>query len=393
MRRFRPHLVPATLILVLVTVLSAVGQRAAADGSVTLPSVRTRLAAGQPCVTASGRKAKAQTWAQQALGLSRTWQLTQGAGVTVAVVDTGVGTSVPALAGRVEAVGEAGRDCVGHGSFAAGLIAAAPLSGTGVVGVAPQARILALRGTDERGATTPSTVARAIRDAADRGAEVIYAAQTLLDGRQELTDAVDYAARKDAMVVAPAAPDTAPENADSGQPDTTARPYFPAFIPQVLSVSDYGPNGSRAEQAPSPFAPDLAAPGDLVVSVGPRGPGHFIGSGSSFAAAYVAGAVVLVRARHPEMTAAQVIRQVQGTAYPAAPPLLDPFAAVSAVLPDRQPSASPPALVRIAPSAPTTYRRRALAVAGGAASVALLVAAAAVIVPRGRVRRWRPGAQ
>ena len=52
-------------------------------------------------------------------------RLADGGGVTVGVVDSGVGTAIPALGGRVTAVGDAGTDCVGHGSFAAGLIAAA----------------------------------------------------------------------------------------------------------------------------------------------------------------------------------------------------------------------------------------------------------------------------
>ncbi|MEK8145866.1 S8 family serine peptidase [Streptomyces sp. M10(2022)] len=61
---------------------------------------------------------------------------------------------------------------------------------------------------------------------------------------------------------------------------------------------------------------DLAAPGDAVVGIGPKGSGHYIGSGSSLAAANVAGAAALVRARYPKMTADEVSRQLTSAAYP-----------------------------------------------------------------------------
>ncbi|HEY5835598.1 S8 family serine peptidase [Streptomyces sp.] len=381
----------AAVAAALLASASAAGWPAVAVAApVSLPGVVTQLAAGQPCATGSPRTAQAQPWSRRAMGLPRAWQLSQGAGVTVAVVDTGVGTGIPALAGRVRTVGDADRDCVGHGSFAAGLIAAAPGDGTGVAGVAPQARILAVRDTDERGAVTAAGVARGIREAVDAGADVVYVAHALFTGRQELTTAVAYATRGDVLVVAPAAPDTAPTDPRTGRPDPTARPCFPAFVPQVLSVVDYGPGDSRPQNAPFPFAPDLAAPGDAVVSVGPRGAGHYVGSGSSLAAAHAAGAAALVRARYPRLPAAEVARRLTGWAYPASVPKLDPYGAVSAVLPVRQDPLPDPVPAQLPRPGSDRPRVRALAVAGGAGAVVLLMAAAAVVVPRGRARAWRP---
>ncbi|MEW2396099.1 hypothetical protein [Streptomyces sp. NPDC046862] len=80
--------------------------------------------------------------------------------------------------------------------------------------------------------------------------------------------AVAHAFAKDVLVVAPAAPDTAPEGAD-GTSDTRARAYFPARVPEVLSVVDYGPDGGRPEGAPSALDPDLAAPGDAEPEAAP----------------------------------------------------------------------------------------------------------------------------
>ncbi|MFF3249226.1 S8 family serine peptidase [Streptomyces sp. NPDC002870] len=361
-----------------------------AGEAVSLPQLRTALAADATCAVGSQETAAEQPWSRQALGLDRVWRLSQGEDVTVAVVDTGVSTTVPALDGRVTAVGDAGEDCVGHGTFAAGLIAAARLDGVGVAGVAPHVRILAVRGTDERGTATADRVAQGIRAAADRKADVIYVGLALTTGREELTDAVSYAAARDALVVAPAAPDAVPKDPATGDPGPRPRPYFPGFLPDVLSVMDHGTGGARPEDAVPVFSADLAAPGGAVVSIGPRGSGHYIGSGSSLAAAHVAGAAALVRAYQPELDAAEVSRRLVAFAYPADVPMLDPYAAVAAVAADRagQRPAQAPAHVPGPPPAATQARALMVAAAGGA--VVLLVAAGAVIVPRGKARSWQP---
>ncbi|MGH3382479.1 MAG: S8 family serine peptidase, partial [Actinoallomurus sp.] len=177
------------------------GAAAAEPTPVGLPVIPSALASGQHCTGASPTQAHAQPWTVRALSLSRVRQLSQGAGITVAVVDTGVGSGVSALAGRVTAASGAGQDCVGHGTFVAGLIAGRADEATGG-GVAPQARVLAVRGTGPRGDTKPGTVAAAIRSAVDHGARVVYVAAALTTGRDELTAAVAYATGKDALVVA-----------------------------------------------------------------------------------------------------------------------------------------------------------------------------------------------
>ena len=288
-RRLRTASSVAAVTAALVgSALRGVAPAGAAPSPVGLPVMPSALAAGQSCTEASPTQAHARPWSAGALSLSRVNTLTQGTGVTVGVIDTGVATDIPALAGRVTAVGDAGQDCVGHGTFAAGLIAGADEATGG--GVASQARILAVRGTDKTGLVSPHAVATGIRTAVDRGARVVYVGAALTDGRDELTDAVAYATRADVLVVAPAVPDALPSATFPGAAANTPppQPYFPAFIPEVVSVEDYGPDGSRPKDAPPVFAADLAAPGDAMVSVGPRGTGHYIGSGSSLAAACVA---------------------------------------------------------------------------------------------------------
>ncbi|MFD9430147.1 S8 family serine peptidase [Streptomyces sp. NPDC060002] len=384
------------MVTALLTALTAAlplvaGGPAQAAGEVGLPAVGSALPADGACAKPSTERATDAPWTRQALGLTRVWQFSRGAGVTVAVVDTGVGTAAPALSGRVTAVGEAGTDCVGHGTFAAGLIAAAPQDGTGVAGLAPEARILAVRGTDGRGATTPARLATAIRTAADQGAGVIYVGQALAAGKDELKAAVAYAARRDALVVAPVAPDTLPVDPGTGRTASAAPVYWPAAAPGAVSVLDFGPDGGRPEGAPQVAGADLAAPGDSVVGVGPAGTGHFIGSGSSFAAAQAAGAAALVRARYPGLSAAETAHRLTSVAYPALPARLDAYASLSAVLAGAGsrgavPVAGPAESVASAPAGP---RGRALLVAGVAVGVVVLVAAGAVVLPRGRARGWR----
>ncbi|MFE6777599.1 S8 family serine peptidase [Streptomyces sp. NPDC057702] len=394
MRRARRHRVRGAGALALAALLTTAGPRALAAEPVELPVLRTTLAPGESCVRPSTTRAEARPWTVGALGLPRAWSLSQGEGVTVAVVDTGVGSNVAALAGRVRGIDGADEDCVGHGSFAAGLIAGARLEGVGPAGVAPRSRVLAVRGTDARGVPSARRVADGIRAAADGGARVIYVGHALTDGRAELTSAVAYAGRHDALVVAPAVPDPVPRAPGARQEPAPEQPwYWPAAAPGALAVGGYGPATSSPTRAPAPprvARLDLVAPGEMVVGVGPGGSGHFLGSGASLAAAQVAGAAALVRAQRPGLSAPQVARQLTAAAYPASPPRLDPYAAMTAVLGQERGAAPRPAPARMPDPGSTTSRDRALLVAGVAGGLVLVTGALLAVIPRGRARGWRP---
>ncbi|MFE6894440.1 S8 family serine peptidase [Streptomyces sp. NPDC057694] len=302
-------------------------------------------------------------WAQRLLGLRRAGLFTEGEGVTVGVVDTGVATRAPALSGRVTAQAGAGNDCVGHGTFVAGLIAAAPRSGVGFAGVAPGARIFAARGTDAAGTPDAATVARGIRAAVDAKCQVVAVSAALTRNTSALASAVRYAAAHDVLLVAPAVPDTASTASD---PSPSPKSSWPAAVPGVLSVVDFGIDGNRPTGALQPARADLAAPGDQVSGVGPAGKGHFVGSGASLAAAYTAGAAALVRAYHPELSAAQTADRLRGTAYPADVPHLDINSALTGVLSDGPVTARP---------SPAAFRMLGLVHDGGAVRLAGLLAA------------------
>ncbi|MFD6426146.1 S8 family serine peptidase [Streptomyces sp. NPDC060198] len=384
-----------TACLCLGTLLSLVGgveASAADDTPVRLPVMPARLDADAVCTSASAQRATTVPWEQRSLQLTRTWPFSDGSGVTVAVVDTGVSTTASALSGRVTAVGPAGQDCVGHGSFVAGLVAAATVDGVRFAGVAQRARILAVRGTDERGAATAQSVASGIAAATAAGADVITVSPALVRGSDGLTKAVDAALAKDVLVIAAAVPDRPAKSAAQDE-EPAPRDYWPASQPGVLSVLDVDAQGQRPDDALLPGSADLAAPGDGVVGIGARGTGHYIGSGASFAAAYVAGAAALVRSSHPGLTGAETAARLTASAYPDVVPRLDPFAAVTEVAPGNAPGAAataPGAAVRLPDDDAALPVRRATLFAAAGAALILLVAWAALTLPRARTRRWRP---
>ncbi|NJC72031.1 type VII secretion-associated serine protease mycosin [Planosporangium thailandense] len=334
-------------------------------------------------------------WAQQRLAPQRLWSLTRGGGVTVAVVDSGVDGGVRQLAGKVSAGVDvrtrqrADSDCVGHGTFVAGLIAASPVDGTGFAGLAPGVRILPVRVTTAADGRS-ADLARGIRDAADAGAKVINVSIAAEQPSAELEAAVAYAAGRDAVVVAAVA-----NQKQSGNPRT-----YPAAYPSVVAVGAVDRGDAPASFSESGSYVDLAAPGVDMVSLGPRGNGHLQGSGTSFAAPLVAATAALVRSYHPRLSAAQVRHRLEVTAdHPgrAVPDpelgwgVVNPYAAVTSVLPEesgpvRSAAAAPVVVPPTPPRAGMTARTVAFAVAGAVAVGVGVVWLCLLLGPRRRRR-------
>lgn len=356
-----------------------------------LPAMPSALDADANCTLASREKAKKQDWSRQRLDLDRLHEHGTGVGVTVALIDTGVVPDAAGLDGRVTAAGTAADDCVGHGTFLAGLIAGSGEGGARLAGVAPGASVLALRGTDTRGTASPRLVAEAVREATEAGVEVIAVTVALPRRDATLTRAVAEARRAGAIVVAAATPDPPSRG---GTDEIPSRVYWPAGEPGVLSVADMLPGGVRPDGALPTTGIDLAAPGAGVVSGGPRGDGHYLGAGASVATAYAAGAAAVVRAAHPDDSPDAVTDRLTATAYPADIPQLDAYAAVTTVLGDTGASAgaeraADPVSVRDTSAADRAADRATLFVLLGFAGV-LAVLWAAFTLSRARARGWRP---
>lgn len=297
-----------------------------------------------PLITGSGASARQLG----TVDLTALWRLTRGAGQRVAVIDTGIAAhrrlSDVVAGGDYVSSGDGRQDCDGHGTVVAGIIAAASdqTDATGFTGIAPEATLIAIRQSSnkfgslarpaEHGFGDVSTLAMAVRTAADMGASVINissvaCAEVVLDDRA-LGAALSYAVDvKDAVVVVAAGnvggDGQCPSQNTTAQPTDIASPaWYDDYVLPVASVSVQGtPSGFSLH---GPWV-DVAAPGENVVSLDPDGEGVIDAmptpsgqapmSGTSYAAPVVAGVVALVRSRFPRLSARQVMARVESTAH------------------------------------------------------------------------------
>lgn len=241
------------------------------------------------------------------IGLAAAHRIARGAGVTVAIIDTGVDRTHPALRNRLapgmfdfiegdadpsEAAGGPG---FGHGTFVAGIVAL----------VAPEAKILPLRAFTAEGVSTSFTVARAIRYALAQGAQVLNLSFGMLGFSRLIDSALEEARTRGVIAVASAGND--------GQ----EVPHYPASDESVLAVAATDAADRKANFSNYGRHVDLSAPGVGVYSAYP---GALFGwaSGTSFAAAFVSGSAALVLSALPASVRArsrsQVIRILQDSA-------------------------------------------------------------------------------
>ncbi|HEX4492282.1 MAG TPA: S8 family serine peptidase [Acidimicrobiia bacterium] len=259
---------------------------------------------------------RASQWALPDVGFPDAWPLTQGAGVTVAVVDSGVLGTHEDLAGSVlsgadfVSPGNGWNDRLGHGTFVAGLIAAHVGNGRGIAGAAPNVKILPVRVLDSGGSGTSANVAAGIVYAANHGAHVINLSLGGTGADPGERAAVDYAISKGAVVVAAAG--------NSGQTGSPA--IYPAAFPEVLAVGAVDSHNAHAAFSNVGSYVDVVAPGVNVLSTY-NGSTHSYaqGEGTSFAAPYASAAVALVEASNPKLDPVGVTSFVEGTAIDLGP--------------------------------------------------------------------------
>lgn len=333
-------------------------------------------------------------WPQERLRFERVWRLTKGEGVTVAVVDSGVDATHPQLAGtvtrQVDLTATDLRDCVGHGTAVAGIIAGRDLTSRGVpvTGVAPEAAIVSIKQTEGRSGDV-SRLAQGIRRAADLGADVINVSVQAHDA-PELKAAVTYAQDKDAVIVAAAG--------NVKQDDGAVTPAYPAEYPGVIAVGAASPDGTKPGFSNGATRVSVTAPGAGVTSAWTGG-GYRTGlDGTSFAAPFVSGVAALVRARHPDLDHWQVKRRLERTAEGGGAAgtgagLVSPLQAVTSVLPaaDESAAAAPPVVLARAPVPDERTRGLAIGITAGAGGVTALVVFVALTLPRARRRSLRAG--
>lgn len=284
----------------------------------------------------------AQQWGLQKMRVPEAWTIARGAGIIVAVVDTGVNATHPDLRGHVLP----GRDFVdddadasdgkGHGTHVAGTIAAVTGNNLGVSAVAPEARILPVRVLGSSGEGDPGDVASGIRWAVDRGAKIINLslAQDANDGvalgdsllrDTRVDDAIKTAARNGALVVVAAG------NRDAGGESHTS---YDATTPGVIVVGATTRKDLRAAYSNYGDGLDVVAPGggsatdakactssDWVVSTwwnpATKQSDYGGGCGTSMAVAHVSGVAALLLSRGLSNVAA--VQRIIATAVDLGP--------------------------------------------------------------------------
>ncbi|MEU7142969.1 type VII secretion-associated serine protease mycosin [Nocardia sp. NPDC046473] len=407
-------------------------------GDPARPPDKTEHPANSPCYsTQQGGDGPTVPAPQLALDLKRAQEFSKGEGQLIAVIDTGVvrHPRLPDVEAGGDYVADPGdgvsEDCDAHGTIVAGLIAAKQVEGQGFYGVAPEARILSIRQTSAlyeipgrqdkkpedpaKGYGNIDALASAIRRAADRHASVInISLVSCVSADQQIGDgpvgaAVRYATLEMNAVVVVAAGNTDdkckpsnPNLVDPLHPDrdpwknVTTNVTPARFDDYVLSVGSIDENGAPSKfTVPGPWV-GIAAPGENIVSLDPRGTGTITGkyeaqglipnAGTSFAAPYVSGVAALVRARFPELSALEVIKRLEATAhapgegwnpyvgYGAVDPVAALTAEVTQPLPPKRSAAPKQVQLAVpAPTPPPDNRARNIALIGSSTVAILLI--------------------
>lgn len=230
-------------------------------------------------------------WGLAALNVPPHWKATQGEGVRVALLDTGIDESHPDLNGAIDDVrdftgsraGAADRN--GHGTHTAGIVAARK-NERGVVGVSPECRLLIGKVLDDAGAGSTASVAAGIDWACDQGADVINLSLGSPYRDAALQQVVERAAAKGKFLIAAAGNDGARGGVN-----------FPARWEETIAVAAIDRQGSPCAFSSAGPEVDFAAPGQEVMSTY-LGHGYARLSGTSMAAPFVSGLVALLIALH-----------------------------------------------------------------------------------------------
>lgn len=262
---------------------------------------------GQTVVPAGGvHQSYLDQWAVTKTGLAQALRRTRGANIVVAVLDTGVDRTHPALAGKVIA----GWDFVdgdddpsdvpngraaGHGTLLSGIVALA----------APDAKIMPVRVLDSDGRGTLFNLTQSLVYAAERGAQVINLSLGATHDTSMLRDAVAYAAARGSVVVAAAGNHTTN--------DRGATILYPARYKESVAVAATDRDDLKTSFSNWGTWTDLSAPGMSVYSTYPGGRYAWF-SGTSAASAFVSGGAALVRSAYPTWNHGLVVQRLEETA-------------------------------------------------------------------------------
>jgi thermitase len=239
-------------------------------------------------------------WHLSKIGAAAAWDVSEGAGITIAILDSGVDTTHPDLAPNLVAGfnffdnNTDVSDVCGHGTAVAGTAAAASNNGAGVAGMAGHAKIMPVRiaGIDAAGCFSYySTIASGLTYAADHGARIANISYGDLTSSAAVASAADYMKSKGGLVFVSAGN----TGTDQGAPVSNS----------MIVVSATDSNDSRANWSSYGSFVALSAPGAGIWTTS-RGGIYQAWSGTSFSSPLAAGVAAVMMTANPALGAAQV---------------------------------------------------------------------------------------
>jgi subtilisin len=264
-------------------------------------------------------------WSHQTLNVPDRPQTSfTGKGVKIAIVDTGVSTNHPDLLVRggdcvLEETGacdQSYEDIDGHGTHVAGIIAALD-NDIGVVGIAPEAEIYAVKSLGNDGTGTSTTIMSGINWAIENKVDIINLSLTTPYEDFGIKSMVDKAVKNGIMVIAAAGN----VGTFTGNSNTV---QYPAKYANVIAVAATNRLNQRISTSSTGEEVDFAAPGDAIYSTAPGG-GYATMRGTSMAAPHVTGLAALYMEKYPEATSAVIRKLLESNAKDIGEPGRDTF--------------------------------------------------------------------
>lgn len=225
-------------------------------------------------------------WEIKKLEVDKQWSKSRGAGVVIAVIDTGCDPNHPDikknLVGSYNFINNTvdATDGNGHGSHVCGTIAAID-NGKGIVGVAPESKILALKALSDNGTGSLEHVANAIRYAADHGADIITMSLGSTYKSLEIKQSIDYADSRGCLIFCAA-----------GNSGAEVDIMYPARFPKTFSIGAIDQNFNRTNFTCSGDSLDFLSPGVDIMSIVPNN-SYALMTGTSMSNPFASGVAAL----------------------------------------------------------------------------------------------------
>lgn len=272
-------------------------------------------------------------WSLRLYGIPEQWRRSEGEGVRVAVLDTGVEASHPDLRGAIEATKDFSRsrsgtdDRSGHGTHTAGTIGARR-NETGVVGVAPRCRLLIGKVLGDDGSGTSEAVAEGVAWATEMGADVISLSLGSPQPSRALRAAIGGAIAAGRFVACAA-----------GNEGRARSVNYPAKWPETAAIGAVDQEGRLARFSSRGPEVTVCAPGVNILSTYPKA-GYARLSGTSMATPFVAGVAALAIAERRESGGGGISQRafmelLAATAKDAGPPGRDDGFGAGLIAPER----------------------------------------------------------